>query len=216
MNKTIISILIFFGPFVDLLAYPISPRPLRKLVLESEYIIVGYVSKTYVKNNHKDIWGSKVAKIAVLEILQGNIKEDTIEISFSPYMICPAPDRYYDSTFVLSFINKINGEYQTCALSYGAKTLKKEEIEIYKTRIFEIQNIMKIKDEEKQYQEIVEWLVKCAEIQTTRWEGVFELVYKGDFMPNNSKDKKKDFSNILNTSHKERLLISLLNSDTFS
>src|SRR5690554_4227660 len=124
MNKTAFLILIFLGLSIDLFAYPISPRPLRKLVMDSEYIIVGYVSKTYDRKKDKDDWGTKVAKIAVLERLQGNIKEDTIEISFTPNMICPAPDRYFDSTFVISFINKRDGKYHTCALSYGAKTLE--------------------------------------------------------------------------------------------
>jgi hypothetical protein len=191
MNKTVFSVLIFLGLSIDLLAYPISPRPLRKLVMDSEYIIVGYVSKTYDRAKDKDDWGAKGAKIVVLERLQGNIKEDTLEISFNPNMMCPEPDRYFDSTFVISFINKRDGKYHTCALSYGAKTLKQEEIEIYKTRIFEIQRLLKITDKERQFQEIVEWLVKCAEKEATRWEGVFELSPDSDFMSYYSRDKKK-------------------------
>lgn len=216
MNKKFFSILIFLGLSIDLLAYPISPRPLRKLVMESEYIIVGYVSKTYFKKKDNDDWGTKVAKIAVLERLKGSIEEDTIEISFNPNMICPAPDRYFDSTFVISFINKRDGKYRTYALSYGAKTLKQEELEIYKSRIFEIQNLLKITDKEKQHQEILDWLVKCAENETTRWEGVFELSPESDFMSYYSRDQKEYFKHVLTTSQKERITTALFNTDTIS
>jgi len=215
MERTLFSILIFFGLAMDLLAYPISPRPLRKLVMESEYIIVGYVSKTYDKND-SDHWGPRIAQIAVLEKLQGTMQEDTIEISFHPTMICPSPDRYFDSTYVISFLNKKGGEYYTYALSYGAKTLKKDEIEIYKKRILEIQNLLKITDEERQYPEIVKWLVKCAEYPATRWEGVFELSPESDFMSYYSRGKKEDFKNILTPSQKERLKAALLSTDTIS
>lgn len=152
MKITIIFLLTFFGLTSNIFAYPISPRPLRQLVTESQYIIVGYVVKTYDKKKDKDDWGTKVARIAVLENLQGKINKDTIEIEFNPNMICPAPDRYFDSTFVISFIDKDkkSGKFYTHALNYGSKTLKKEEIEIYKKRISEIQQILKITNAEQQ------------------------------------------------------------------
>jgi hypothetical protein len=216
MYKKVFSILIFLGFSIDIIAYPISPRPLRKLVMESEYIIVGFVSKIYDKKKEKNNWDTKVAKIEILERLQGNIKENTIEISFNPNMICPSPDQYYDSTFVISFLNKIDGKYYTCALSYGAKTLKQNEIEIYKQRILEIQSLLKIKDKNKQYQEIVEWLVKCAENETTRWEGVFELSPESGFMSYYSEDKIEGYKDVLSKTQNERLKIALLNTETIS
>lgn len=214
MKITIIFLLTFFGLTSNIFAYPISPRPLRQLVTESQYIIVGYVVKTYDKKKDKDDWGTKVARIAVLENLQGKINKDTIEIEFNPNMICPAPDRYFDSTFVISFIDKDkkSGKFYTHALNYGSKTLKKEEIEIYKKRISEIQQILKITNAEQQRTETVEWLVKCAENETTRWEGTFELSPESNFMSYYSQDKKQDFKNVLNINQKERLKTALLNS----
>lgn len=215
MKTTVIFLLSFFGLTSNIFAYPISPRPLRKLVIESQYIIVGYVVKTIDKKKDKDDWGTKVARIAVLENLQGKINKDTIEIEFKPNMICPAPDRYFDSTFVISFIDKDkqSGKFKTHALNYGSKTLKKDEIEIYKQRISEIQQILKLTNSEKQRTETVEWLVKCAENETTRWEGTFELSSESNFMSYYSQDKKEDFINVLNNNQKERLKSALLNSN---
>lgn len=214
MKKTIIVLLTFLGMVSNVFAYPISPRPLRQLVTESQHIIVGYVVKTYDKKTDKDDWGSKIARIAVLENLQGIIKNDTIEIEFNPNMICPAPDRYFDSTYVISFVNKDkkSGKFYTHALNYGAKTLKKEEIEIYKQRISEIQQILKISDTDKQRIETVEWLVKCAENETTRWEGTFELSPESNFMSFYSRSENQDYKSVINKEQKERLKKALLNS----
>ncbi|MBX9886810.1 MAG: hypothetical protein K2Y30_02620 [Flavobacteriaceae bacterium] len=215
MKITILILLTFFGLSSNALAYPISPRPLRQLVSESQYIIVGYVVKTFDNKKDKDDWGSKIARIAVLQNLQGEIKKDTIEIEFNPNMICPAPARYFDSTFVIAFVDKDkkSGKFQTHALNYGSKTLKKKEIEIYKQRISEIQQILKISDKENQFSETVEWLVKCTENETTRWEGTFELSPESNFMSFYSQDKKQNFKSIINSSQKERLKKALLNSN---
>lgn len=214
MKQTIIFLLTFLGLTSNVFAYPISPRPLRKLVTESQYIIVGYVVKTFDKKKDKDDWGSKVARIEVLENLQGIIQKDTIEIEFNPNMICPAPDRYFDSTYVISFVDrdKKSGKFHTHALNYGAKTLKKEEIEIYKQRIIEIQQILKIPDTVKQRIETVEWLVKCAENETTRWEGTFELSPESNFMSFYSRSENQDYKSVINKEQKEKLKKALLNS----
>lgn len=190
--------------------YPISPRPLRKLVIESENIIIGYVVATFDKKAKDSERESKIARIAIIEQIQGKIKQDTLELEFNPNMICPAPAMYYDKTFVISFLKKYKGEYSTYALSYGAKTLKKDEIEIYKNRIFEIQNILKIVNKEKQFTETKEWLIKCAENEITRWEGTFELSPESDFMSFYSKDSKIDFKSLLSLEQKNRLKRALL------
>jgi predicted transcriptional regulator len=184
MKHIIIFAAVTLGLISTAFAYPIRPRPLRQLVIESQYIIVGYVIKTYDKENNikKENgkvairFGPKIAQIVVLEILQGQIKKDTIEIEFNTGMICPEPDKYLDNTYVISFIDKDKDEiFQTHALSYGAKTLKLDEIKIYKNRILEIQQLLKIKDENTRFDKTVEWLLKCAENPVTRWEGVAEL-----------------------------------------
>lgn len=213
MKKTILIALLLFGFITNLFAYPISPRPLRKLVIESEYIIIGQVIKVYDKKD-KDDYGLQVAQIKISENLQGEIKTNIIEIEFEANMICPSPDRYFENTYVISFLDKEkkSGKFRTHALSYGAKTLKLEEIDIYKKRITEIQDILKMKNTVQQKLKTVEWLIKCAENEVTRWEGTFELRPESNFISFYSEDKKQDFEKLINQEQKERLKKALLNS----
>ncbi len=209
MKLNVLFLLLILCKTSELFAALIEPRPLRKLVIESENIIVGYVVKTTEKKILEGEWTNRIAKIAVLEKLQSDIKKDTIEIEFNPNISCPYPDRYYDSTFVIAFLDwdKIRGKFFTHALSYGAKTLNKEELKIYKQRIFEIQQILKIPNKEKQHLETIEWLVICTENPITRWEGIYELTRKLDSKNVNS--NKLEFE--INTNQKERLKSVLLN-----
>ncbi len=211
----ITGLITMLGVISNIFAYPISPRPLRLLVIESQHIIVGYVVKTYEKKKEENEWNTRIAKIAILESLQGNLSKDTIEIEFNPNMGCPAPDRYFDSTYVISFFDKNdqNGKFYTHALSYGAKTLDMDEIRIYKQRILEIQKILKIRNKKKQRIETVEWLVKCAENETTRWEGTFELSPQSHFMSYYYGSRNIDYKNSITVSQRERLKNVLLNND---
>lgn len=78
----------FFCTFLSsvILAYPITPRPLRLLVKESELIIRGKVIEVgHLKGNDKklaDIWDRDYAVIQVTEIILGVLKEKTIKVFF--------------------------------------------------------------------------------------------------------------------------------------
>ncbi|MFD2907935.1 hypothetical protein ACFSX9_04230 [Flavobacterium ardleyense] len=194
--------------------YPITPRPLRKLVSESEIIVIGnvisVVDKKHEGKKKKNIYYRqyKIAKIKILEVLQGKITNDTIEVLFEPNMSCPAPARYYENSSVVSFLDYKNGEYSTHALNYGSKTLESIGIETYKKRIIEIQDIFKINDSILKRKETIEWLVKCSENESTRWEGVYELVNHKEF----SNDKENGYSTELNNNQKARLKKAYLES----
>ncbi|MGO4773922.1 hypothetical protein ACEN2I_19970 [Flavobacterium sp. W22_SRS_FK3] len=195
-------------------AYPITPRPLRKLVIESDAAIVGKVinvtDKIYEGKKKKRVYYPlyKIAKIVVIDILQGEVKNDTIEILFQPNMTCPDSDRYYEKTSVIAFLDINNGKYSTHALSYGSKTLDSVGISVYKRRINEIQKILKITDSISKRTETIEWLVKCAENEVTSWEGVFELRDYKEF----SNSSKNYFYQDLNAEQKARLKKAFLNS----
>lgn len=212
MTRIIYIILLLIGFTDPVSAFPISPKPLRQLVKESEFIVVGYVVKTYDRKKDTGSWGTRVASVAVLENLKGKVNDKTIEIFYSPDMVSPEPACYFDSTFVIAFLDIFKGSYVTHALSYGAKTLHKEEIEIYKKRIAEMQSILSYTDKEKQLAATVEWLVTCAENETTRWEGSFELSPESSPLSFYSRDKHEDFSSRLTAEQKERLKKALLSS----
>lgn len=187
-SKTVLTIL-FTVITQSLFAYPITPRPLRKLVIESEYIVYADVIRTETIKT-EDPWSNTKAILAIRNILQGKIKQDTIEVFYTPGMICPAPARYEVGTTVLAFLDPYKEGFSTHALSYGSKTIDNHCFDIYKTRIIEIQNILKIQNKKSQTEQTINWLVSCVVNSCTRWEGTYELSPHSDFMSNYDRDEE--------------------------
>lgn len=153
-------------------AYPITPRPLRNLIIESEFIVNAKV----LEIRKDDSQGHQsIAVLIINEVVQGEFKIDTIEVLFSPGMICPAPPRYMKGATVLVFLNKVDFGFKTVGLSYGLKNIKEESYNVYKSRILEMQSLNKLKESENKNSLIVDWLIKCALNNFTSWEGVYEL-----------------------------------------
>jgi hypothetical protein len=182
LPRAIVSI-ILTALFKTVFAYPISPRPLRKLVMESEYIVYADVI-AIKKNKNDDHWNDHTAVLEIREVLQGNIFKEQVKVQFTPYMICPAPARYTENTTVLAFLDKHKRNYTTHALSYGSKLVDSISYFSYKQRIKEMQEIITISNKKARQVKTVEWLIKCAVDSTTRWEGTYELSPKSDFMSN--------------------------------
>jgi hypothetical protein len=181
----VLAALIFLSTI--LYAYPIPPRPLRKLVIESQFIVYGTVIELGTLPPDKDDngWERDYARVLVKETWQGEIKEDTIMVFYTKHMLCPAPAEYVAGRDMITFIDKLENKkgYTPKALSYGVKNyLNEQGIALYKKRIAEIKNILKIRGEEERSKKILEWLVVCAESKATEWEGVYELANGGDFM----------------------------------
>jgi len=167
-------------------SYPIQPRPLRKLIQESEFIIYGTVIRIGKAKPSPSRWESDVAVILIKEVLQGRIKADSIKVYYSSGMICPAPPQYYEGTDIIVFLDRDKKQkdvYYTHALSYGVKNcFIPDAYTIYKSRITEMQQILTLQDETEQQEEVIRWLVKCAVNPFTRWDGLYELSPKSDFM----------------------------------
>lgn len=203
-----------------LFAYPITPRPLRKLVIESEYIVwakVLEVGQEKQKDKKDDFWESDYALLQINEQLQGKLIDCRIKVYFSSGMICPAPGRFFEGEEVLAFLDgrkKMEG-YWVHALSYGVKHgLVESEYKIYKERIREMQALREKDDSREKDEQILEWLVKCAEDPITRWEGVYELSPQSDFMSYYDRGSpiRKDI--FLNTNQLGRLYNALFATDT--
>jgi hypothetical protein len=205
--KNNILTLLFLVAFGKLLAFPISPQPLRTLILESENIVVATVHKTErVQTN--DGWYDSKAVLVVNEVLQGIVTKDTITVYYSCKFVCPLPAYYVNSTRVLAFINKQKDSevYITPALSYGSKTVKEEGLELYKSRIAEMQSIRNISDEKEKVTQTIDWLIKCIKHEETRWEGVYDLYPQGDFMLSYlNKESSLSNTEVLNNKQKNEL-----------
>jgi hypothetical protein len=210
--KPSILILLLIAPFaVRSAAYPTDPRPLRKLIMESEYIVIGHVKEVYDRRGKRNSFGSAVARIEVHEVLKGSIKSTIIDVPYEPDMICPAPPQYKAGSEVVVFLDKgEKGMFDTHALSYGAREVTIPDIAVYRDRIREMQQILTISDTDQQFLETTEWLVKCAEHEATRWDGVYELSPESDFMSYYAQSEKLPFKYMLAVEQKQRLKNALL------
>lgn len=171
------SILItaFFVVFtINTFALPISPQPLRKLVMEAEFIVYADVIDIISEksNNNRDV---TFAVLVIKDKLQGTINNDTIKVHFSTDIICPEPAKYSKGETVLAFLNRNYTGYYTHARSYGSKPMGSSAFLVYKLRIHEMQSILKLENEEERKEQTIDWLVKCALNPVTRFEGVIEL-----------------------------------------
>jgi len=203
-------------------AYPISPRPLRKLVIESQYIVWGKVietgqAKTSKKN--EDSWNRDYARIVITEVLQGNMQQDTIQVFFCSGMICPAPGVFYDDETVLAFLDRREKApgYTVHALSYGVKHgLTRQDYQAYKERILEMQQMITKKEANVCGPAMINWLMKCAEQQSTRWEGLYEIRPESDFMSYYNQDEMACKDSYITTTHRKKLFEVLMAVDTLS
>ncbi len=167
----------------NIFAYPIDPLPLRKLVIESEFIVYANVIRIdTIKTKGGD---DTKAILKIKEVIQGELKDDTIGVFFSLGIMCPPQAQYEKGTTVLAFLYKDENAYRTEGLSFGSKKVDATAFQAYKKRILEMQNILLIKNKAEKDKKTIDWLIDCAVNPNTRWEGVFELSSSGsDFMAN--------------------------------
>lgn len=201
---SIITILFIFNAE----SYPITPRPLRKLIEESEYIVVVHIRDLKELKSSEDY--PREAVLDVREVLQGIVKESVIYVKYNADYICPAPPHFKKDADAIVFLDKRHGEFAVHALSYGVKLLTTAQIEVYKERILEMQNILKTVDRDQKFLETTEWLVKCAENPATRYEGVYELSPGSNFMSYYDRDEKQPFEFTLSDNQKLRLKNALI------
>ena len=214
-------------------SYPITPQPLRKLIKNSEYIIIAtvdnptkpgdttsYIDKetgdtvTIIESNFS---GDGVANLDIKEVLKGNISSPEITVNYEAGLICPTPASYPDKKTVLAFLTKedTSETYSTYGLSYGSKIMKNDkELKVYKDRITDFIDISNIWWKRKRKLATVEWLVKCAENKYTRWEGVYELSRSRKSNSRYDQSKVEDFSEHLTKEQKTRLEQAFFSTDT--
>ena len=211
--KTFVTIVLCFIAMQASALYPIDPRPLRKLIAESEYIVIGHVIGIEKLKKADDAFDANtVARIRIHEVLKGTIRDAVVDVSYHPNYICPAPPHFEPNTDVVIFLNKRKGTWRVHALSYGVKTLSAAGVAAYRSRIIEMKEILTIQDSYAQFFETVEWLVKCVEHPETRWEGTYELSPQSDFMSYYARSEFKPFQSMLSADQRERLKTALFNT----
>ncbi len=191
-------------------AYPIPPRSLRQLYIDSELVVVADVKKTEA-GDREDDWSSGKATLQISSCLKGKTKNKSIVVYYAAGVFCPAPARYETGETVLAFLKsrEKGGGYRTYALSYGAKALTKSELGFYLARIKELKNILVIKEEGERLKETTAWLVKCAENEATRQEGLLDLDGPSRYYSTKEKKPEPKFLKYLNEDQKNRLVAIL-------
>lgn len=230
--KRLLTILIILLYVHNSFAYPITPQTLRKLISESQFIVIALIDnpetggekffdpKTNDTLEYFTFGGDGLADLYIKEVLKG--KPDNLEhimVSYEAGMICPAPPDYPDKKMVIAFLGKedTSKTYFTYGLSYGSKIMENDiEINAFKTRILEYIEILKIKNKHNRELATIEWLVKCAENKYTRWEGAYELSRKGDFMSYYDYSKDEQFHKELSKSQLHRLDSVFFATDTIT
>lgn len=229
--KRLFTILIMTLTVQTVLAYPITPQTLRKLIERSQYIVIATVdnpekSERYYDEKAKDtlelfsFGGDGLADLYIKEILKGRPSNSNhIQVTYEVGMICPAPACYPDKKVVIAFLAKddTSKTYYTVGLSYGSKIMDTEaELNSFKTRIVEYLEILKIRNKHKRKRATVEWLTKCAEDKSTRWEGAYELSRQGFFMSYYDRSKDPQFYKELTKLQLHRLDSAFFATDTIA
>jgi hypothetical protein len=115
--------------------------------------------------------------LKIEKIVKGKCDAGEVTVFYIPNMICPMPDQYPFGKTVLAFLawdDKRKG-YIAPGLSYASKALEADDLKLYLERIGELSQIPEEKRAEKPSDETVDWLVRCIEHPSTRWEGAYEF-----------------------------------------
>ena len=75
-------------------ADPISPKPLRKLILETELIVHAKVIEVGKESIPGSIHDIDYALLEIVEVIQGKVNLDTLKVQFYSNLISPAPPVY--------------------------------------------------------------------------------------------------------------------------
>ncbi len=218
--KGLLTILLLTLFAKTIVAYPITPQTLRKLIEYSQYIVIATIDnpekgEKYFDKKANDtleffsFGGDGFADLYIKEMLKGKTdNQQYFTVAYEAGMICPAPAHYPDKKIVIAFLGKedTSKSYYTVGLSYGSKIMDSDaELNLFRTRIIEYLDILKIKSKHKRKLATVEWLVKCAEDKPTRWEGAYELSRQGDFMSYYDRSKDEQFYKKLSKTQLHRL-----------
>jgi hypothetical protein len=183
--------LIAIGPNPTLVsACPVQePVPLRKLCQESDLIVVARSVKSELVDRTRQNCRFKV-EFEVSSKHKGEDSDSTIYVYHPAWVVVSLNSEpeatssggvknstFSDGETVLLFLRRREEgkDYQLTDISYGIKKLSESDREIYTQRIDEFTQILKA--EKPSLDEIIEWLIRCAEQPATRVEGTYDLLY---------------------------------------
>lgn len=175
------------------LACPIyvSPQPLRTLYKLSERVVVARVGAKEVLKTAESVASVRVAlhvtenvkgpPVQLVHLYHTEFVEDDAEqdeevgLRVSAFSGRPVPQLKQGERYLFFLDRRKEGDgYEVDDESYGIKQLSSDDLKVYLERLKELADLTSRQPEEKHA--LVEWLVRCAEQNATRWEGAYELL----------------------------------------
>jgi hypothetical protein len=216
-------------------AVAVPLQPLRTLYLESDRIVVAQVGKSI--NNEKATHAQSLkTSLIVSQTIKGDGHKPAVDVYHWAYG--GQLDRLTEGETVLVFLQRkenasggdIRNSYELIYGGASVKRLSPPDLETYVRRLEELREITG--KSESDPNEIVEWLVRCAEDPVTRREGSFELQMSAwreewakeatrraaagepsPFTGKNIPERETFYAALLTSEQKQRLMNALLKSE---
>lgn len=231
----LLIIILSILPIGIIYSYPITPQTLRKLIIQSKYIVLAKIENpnspekryTYFDKDKQDsvtvyeqlLWGDGFANLEIQQVFKGQIAQKNIVVKYENNISNPRPPEYPDNKLVIAFLTKedTSSYYTTIGLSYGTKIIETTAVlESYKNSIVHYVHILDETNKRKQKKATVEWLVQCALDSNIRWNGAYELSRKRHWISYYDQSKDPLFANKLTKEQKLRLENIVLFTDSIS
>lgn len=154
----------------------LDPHTLLMLTHRSELIITAKVEKvTLIERENGHSTGT--ARLNILSVVKGTVESQSIDLFYSPDIVCPEPPHYVEGATVLAFLRRFQGGsgYFVVGDSFGVKSLTDREIEAHLASIRELFKIEEDADQNAGLRRLVEWILRRAEDPANSWEGAFDL-----------------------------------------
>ena len=137
----------------------------------------------------------RIVKVKIVDLLKGNIRNDTIDINIGNPVLIKWADEYFAPNnkiiILFRFMEFRKDSYYASspkACLIGTKNMKKRITEILK--IHDIRNI------KRKAKKVVDWSIRCLEEEETMYQGALALHKKGPFYkyyPKSKRYKKLNF-----------------------
>jgi hypothetical protein len=168
--KLLLLLILTVGAVTPIRTYPMAPRPLRRLYLESDLVAVVIPGAT-TRNGDLAFVDLKVRKC-----IKGKADAESIRVYYEPLVFCPPSAHFPEGRTVLTFLSRApEGYYRAFACSYSTKTLADGAMRQYEERMAELARMKEAQLKSFPDADVLEWLVKCAEQPATRMEAIYEF-----------------------------------------
>lgn len=191
---------------------PPPPIPLRQLVPNSEYILIGRIVST--QEITENDFGGHQAEFEVHHVLQGNIKSKTITLFLDRWKQQFIDENTSDGGRMLIFVNPSRDDknvYVPSSYQSSYKMIDEAGLQIYRQRIKQLQAINTLKDETRRNLLTTDWLIDCANNPYTYWEGAIDLGPTGNFLKHYDYEKEEFITRIeLSVQQKQQIRAIIL------